>query len=112
MNTAISSRVRSVSENLALTQEELGDLLNTSQRTVSRWATGESAPQRAPKQRLLELVYISDQVRRVMKSEDANLWLFSPNRLLDGETPADLIKRREFRRVLALIDALAEGIVV
>lgn len=60
----------------------------------------------------MQLVYISEQLSRVMKPQDANLWLYTPNRLLDGSTPADLIKKQEFRRVQALIEALAEGIVV
>ena len=79
---------------------------------MSRWAAGEAAPQKNAKQRLLELGYIGEQLFKVMKPEDANLWLFSPNRLLKGETPAELIRRGEFRRVLALIEALSEGVVV
>ena len=112
MSTAIATRVRLLSEQLALTQGELGDLLNASQRTVSRWASGSSTPPPEPKQHLLELAYVAEQLGRVMKPDEANLWLFSPNRLLGGESPAELIRRREFRKVLALVQALGEGIVV
>jgi transcriptional regulator with XRE-family HTH domain len=112
MNAAIASRIRLVSENLALSQKDIGDLLNTTQRTVSRWTSGATSPQRLAKQRLLQLSYISEQLSQVLEPEDANLWLYTPNRLLDGATPADLIKQHEFRKVTALIDALAEGIVV
>jgi len=72
--------------------------------------SGEAAPQRDKKQRLLELVYIGEQLNKVVRAEDANLWIFSPNELLGGDSPADRIKQGDFRRVLALIDALAEGI--
>ena len=111
-NSAIATRVRSVSRQLELTQDELGRLLNSSPRTVSRWATGDVSPHSATKQRLLELGYIAEQLSRVMQPQDANLWLFAPNRLLKGEPPADLIRQGEFRKVLGLIEALAEGVVV
>ena len=112
MSTAIASRVRVLSEQLSLTQGELGNLLNTSQRTVSRWASGSGSPPPEPKQHLLELAYVGEQLARVMKPDDANLWIFAPNRLLNGESPAELIRRHDFRKVLALVQALGEGVVV
>jgi hypothetical protein len=39
------------------------------------------------------------------------LWIFSPNQLLSGDTPAERITTGDFKTVLALIDALAEGVV-
>jgi uncharacterized protein (DUF2384 family) len=47
-----------------------------------------------------------------MKPEDANLWLVTPNRLLDGSTPAELVQQQEVRMVQGLIDALADGVVI
>ncbi len=112
MSTAIAARVRMLADHLALTQNELGDLLNTSQRTVSRWAAGTSTPPPDPKQQLLELAYLGEHLAKVMKPDEANVWVFSPNRLLNGESPAQLIRRREFRKVLGLVHALGEGVVV
>jgi len=63
------------------------------------------------RQRLLELVYVGEQLSRVLRPEDANLWIFSRNPLLDGDTPAERIERGDFRAVLAVIEALAEGVV-
>jgi transcriptional regulator with XRE-family HTH domain len=112
MSTAIAARVKMLADQLALTQNELGDLLNTSQRTVSRWAAGTSTPPPDPKQQLLELAYLGEQLAKVMKPDEANVWVSSPNRLLNGESPAQLIRRREFRKVLGLIQALGEGVIV
>jgi hypothetical protein len=36
--------------------------------------------------------------------------VFAPNRLLEHRKPADLVREREYQRVLALIDAMAEGV--
>ncbi len=90
----------------------MGKLLKASPRAVSRWRTGESVPQRMTRQRLLELVYIGEQLSKVLKPEDANLWIFSRNDLLGGDSPAQRIERGDFKSVLALIEALAEGVVL
>lgn len=111
MTTAIATRVRNLSETLSLTQDDVGKLVNASPRAVSRWKTGESVPQRLTRQRLLELVYIGEQLSKVLRPEDANLWIFSRNELLDGDTPAERIERGDFKSVLSLIEALAEGVV-
>lgn len=42
----------------------------------------------------------------------SNVWMFSPNRLLEHRKPADLVRDGEYQRVLALIDAMAEGVFV
>ncbi len=63
------------------------------------------------RRRLLELVYVSDQLSKVLRPDDANLWIFSRNSLLDGDTPAERIERGDFSSVLDVIEALAEGVV-
>jgi hypothetical protein len=36
--------------------------------------------------------------------------MFAPNQLLEHRKPADLVREGEYRRVFALIDAMAEGV--
>ena len=48
----------------------------------------------------------------VLKPQAAHDWLFSPNGLLDHHKPVEVLAQGEFRRVLAMIDALAEGVFV
>jgi uncharacterized protein (DUF2384 family) len=60
----------------------------------------------------MQSAYISEQLSRLMKPEDANLWLVTPIRLLDGSTPAELVQQQEVRMVQGLIDALADGVVI
>ena len=111
MTNAISVRLEALSINLDLTHQDVGKLLNASPRAVSRWRSGESLPQRMTKQRLLELVYVGEQLAKVLRSDDANLWIFSRNELLEGDSPAKRIEGGDFESVLALIEALAEGVV-
>jgi hypothetical protein len=44
--------------------------------------------------------------------EGVEIWLKAPNKLLAGEVPLDLIWTGDVDRVLALIDALADGVVM
>jgi hypothetical protein len=89
----------------------VGKLVQASPRAVSRWKTGESVPQKLTRKRLLELGYVGDQLSKVLRPEDANLWIFSRNELLGNDTPAERIERGDFESVLAVIEALAEGVV-
>ncbi|MGH7281416.1 MAG: antitoxin Xre/MbcA/ParS toxin-binding domain-containing protein [Polyangiaceae bacterium] len=41
--------------------------------------------------------------------DEAHLWLFSPQRLLGGATPADRIEQDKVDDVLALIKQLQDG---
>lgn len=112
MAEALAAKVARTTERLGITQEELARITGTSQRSVARYLAGQVAPQALTKQRLLELAYVAEQISEVLKPEDANLWLHSPNKLLDHDSPARRIQAGDYRTVLALIEALADGIVV
>jgi transcriptional regulator with XRE-family HTH domain len=109
--SAIAERVDFLAKSMALTKQDVARIVGSSPREVSRWSAGEASPQRMTKQRLLELAFIGEQLSSVLAREDANLWIFSPNQLLSGDTPAERITTGDFKTVLALIDALAEGVV-
>jgi transcriptional regulator with XRE-family HTH domain len=110
--SSIALKVRDLSERAHLSQEDVGRIVGASGRTVARWAAGVT-PHRSARERLLELSYVADQLIEVLglSPDDANLWIFSPNRLLKGDKPADRIADGDYRSVLGLIDALADGIV-
>jgi transcriptional regulator with XRE-family HTH domain len=108
----LASRVNSIVDQLGLTQEEVGQIVDASARSISRWSTGASAPQRNSRQRLLELAYVADAVSEVLPRRKANIWMLSPNRLLDHDSPASRVQAGRYKDVLALIEALADGVVV
>jgi transcriptional regulator with XRE-family HTH domain len=110
--TAFRERVQEIEEQAELTHDEVAEIVGTSGRTVSRWGTGATVPQPDARKRLLELAYVSEQLAKVLKEGERNAWLFSPNRLLDHDTPADRIAKGDYRSVMALIEAMADGIVV
>ena len=109
--SATAERVQGLSQLAQLTQSEVGRIVDASPRTVARWAAGEVEPQPDARDRLLQLHYVARQLIEVLglAPSDANPWLFEPNQLLQGDTPADRLARGEFRLVLGLIEALADA---
>jgi len=97
---------------LGLTQDEIGDIVDASGRSVARWLRGEVVPQRLNKQRLIELAYVAELVAEVIPAHKANLWLLSPNKLLDHDSPADRIRQGRYRDVMGLVEAIADGVAV
>jgi uncharacterized protein (DUF2384 family) len=110
--SALATTVTSAIDRLGLTYEEVGEIVAASPRSVARWTAGKVVPQKLNRQRLLELAYVADAVAEVLPRDHANVWMFSPNRLLEHRKPADLVRDGEYQRVLALIDAMAEGVFV
>lgn len=51
-----------------------------------QWRRGS---QRLNKQRLVELAYVADALTEVLPAEAANLWMFTPNRVLDHDVTDD-----------------------
>ncbi len=112
MSETIAARVRELTDQLHLAQEEVAAIVGASSRTVARWSGGHTTPQRDARNRLLELRYVAAAAADVIRPEDVSLWLFEPNEVLDGDTPADRIRTGRYRDVLAVLNALAEGVIV
>ena len=107
---ALAEKVSGAMDTLGLSDEEVGSIVDASGRSVARWAAGEVVPQRLNKERLLELVYVADVLSEVLPRDHANTWLFSPQRALNHEKPATLIQEGRYKEVLALIEAMADGV--
>lgn len=107
---ALAYKVKGAVDSLGLSNEELGDIVGASPRSVHRWVLGEVVPQKLNKERLLDLAYIADALAEVLPRDHANVWMFSPNRMLDHARPADLVRDGQFKRVLDAIEAMADGV--
>lgn len=109
---ALAEKVGELITTLHLSHDEVGEIVDASGRSVARWASGDVVPHRLNKQRLIELAYVAEAVKGVIPADRANLWMFTPNRLLDHDKPADRIRQGDYRSVLAVIEAIADGVVV
>jgi putative toxin-antitoxin system antitoxin component (TIGR02293 family) len=108
----LAERLESASEGVGFDQADFARVLETSPRTVSRWLHRETAPRAEARERLLEILYVFDQLSRVLKPEAAHDWLLTPNEMLGHDKPVDLLAAGEYRRVLGVVEALAEGVFV
>ena len=106
-------KVRDLGERAHLSQDDVGRIVGVAPRTVARWVAGDALPHQSAKERLLELAYVAEQLIEVLglSPQDANLWIFTPNRYLGGSKPSDRIRDSDYRQVLDLIEALADGVV-
>jgi len=108
---ALALKVAELTASAALSYEDIGRIVDASARSVARWQSGDVVPQRLNKQRLIELAYVTQALHEVLEPHDANLWMFSPNRALRHDTPADRIRAGDYKVVLDLIEAMADGVV-
>lgn len=106
---AVASRLDAIKENAGIRGREIAQLLDTTPQTVSRWRQGKADPHPNKLQQLLTLEWLADQLHEFYPPEEGRLWLFSPHRLLGGDTPADRIQAGRAQDVLALIDQLRDG---
>lgn len=91
---------------------DVANLLGTRPETVSRWNQGKAFPRPDAQKLLLELEFVVDQLSDFYEPQEARLWLFSRQKLLGGEKPAELIQKGRAEDVIRMIDQLREGVFV
>jgi DNA-binding transcriptional regulator YiaG len=90
-----------------ISQQELGNAVGASVRTVQNWASGEAAPRSGSRERLLDLKYIVEELRSVYTEEGTEIWLHARNRNLGSRRPIDLITAGEVDAVIEEVQRLA-----
>ena len=109
MSGALARRLSGMKDHGGVNSREIAQLLDTTPETVSRWSTGKVEPRPNHLERLLVLEWLLGELSEFYDPDEARLWLFSPHKLLQGETPAARIKEDKVDEVLALIEQLRTG---
>ena len=113
MPTAIARKLDTIRSKGALTNADVANLLGLRPETISRWNRGHAFPHRESERELLEIEYIVDELSDFYdEPNEARMWLFSRQRLLDDERPADLIKQGRSQAVLDSIRKILEGVFI
>lgn len=110
MSNAIARRLESLQQKGAMRSVDVANLLGARPETVSRWNQGKAFPRPDAQKLLLNLEYIVDQLSDFYEPQEARLWLFSRQRLLGGEKPAELIQNGRADEVIALLDQMRDGV--
>jgi len=89
---------------------EVANLLGTRPETVSRWNQGRAYPHANTEKMLLELEYIIDQLADFYEPNEARQWIFAPQKLLAGGSPAELISTGRIEDVMRLVGQLRDAV--
>jgi uncharacterized protein (DUF2384 family) len=110
MSSQAVRRLGTVMERTSLDATSVARILDKDPKTVLRWLRSDHEPRWETVEQLLSLNVVLERLADVIEPTAAEEWLFTPVPALDYHRPADLVREGEFRRVLALIDSLAEGV--
>ena len=112
MSMRLAQRLAALASAVDLDPVEIARAVGTNPRTLSRWLAETTAPQRAQRERLLEVIAALERLSATLRPDAVHDWLLEPNPLLEYDKPIDLLGNGDFRRVLGAIDALADGVFV
>jgi hypothetical protein len=103
--------VEQLERDFDLTIADLARALDASPRTIERWRTQGTYPQRDTRLRLSALLALDRRLRDTFNNPQAiRVWLHAPSRYLGGLTPADAIRVGRVDRVEAALEALDSGV--
>lgn len=108
--TALARKLDVIRSKGGLKNTDVANLLDTRPETVSRWNQGKAHPHASTEKALLELEYIVDQLSDFYTPDQARQFVFARQRLLDGRSPAELIRQGSIDEVLLLVNQLRDGV--
>lgn len=112
MSNAVARKLDSIRNKGGLKNIDVANVLGLRPETVSRWNQGKAFPQPEAERALLELEYIVDELSDFYDPREARLWLFSRQKLLDGQIPAELIQAGRTEEVRSMIAQLRDGVFI
>lgn len=112
MSNAIARRLEAIQTKGAMRSADVANVLSVRPETVSRWNQGKAFPHPSTEKQLLELEFIVDQLSDFYEPQEARLWMFSRQKALGGEIPADLIQKGRVDEVLKAVNQLRDGVFV
>ena len=110
MTGAVAKRLETIKTKGAMRSTEVANLLGTRPETVSRWNQGRAYPQPSTEKTLLELEYIVELLADFYEPNEARQWIFAPQRLLEGQSPAELIQEGRIDDVHHLVKQMREAV--
>lgn len=96
---------------LDMGEVEIAAALGASPRSLRRWGSGESHPQRGSRARLARLVALTERLEETF-GENVGDWLYADSRYLGGMKPIEALKAGRVDRVEDALEALDSGVVL
>jgi hypothetical protein len=92
-----------------LSSADVARVVGVADRQVRNWSAGGNNPSGRNRDLLLELHYVTKQLRDVYTKEGAEIWLHGRKRSLAGRRPIDLLAEGAYDEVLDAIERLTAG---
>lgn len=106
---ALYARVVEDVRDSGLSSADIARIVGVAERQVRNWTSGGNTPSGRNRDRLLELHYVTRQLRDVYTRQGAEIWLHGRKRSLNDRRPVDLLAEGAYDQVLAVIDRLNAG---
>jgi hypothetical protein len=110
MSGAVARKLDSLRAKGAMKHTDVANILGTRPETVSRWNQGRAYPHASTEKTLLELEFIVDQLSDFYEPNEARLWIFSRQKHLGGDSPAELIREGRIDEVRRLVNQLRDAV--
>jgi uncharacterized protein (DUF2384 family) len=111
LNTTPERAIASLESRLSLGEPEIALALGISTRSLHRWSSGKSHPQRESRTHLARLLALADHLEETF-GENASEWLEADSRYLGGMKPVEALRAGRIDRVEDALEALDSGIVL
>ena len=107
---AVATRLEAIRAKGDLSFADVAVMLNTTPETVSRWRNGHREPRRTTEKDILELEFFINELAEIYDPKEARLFMFSPQKLLGGETPAKMIETGRMSDVRKLVNQIRDTV--
>lgn len=104
--SAFAESIERLIDSAGLTEDDIAEAAGVPSSDVVAWSHDEAEPTAEERDRVRELTFVVDRMAGVLRPEAIPAWLHRQIPLLGGETPLDLICRRESDAVRRLVAGL------
>lgn len=111
LNTTPKKAIAALESTLSMDEPEIALALGISTRSLHRWSSGESHPQRDSRTHLARLLALAEHLEEIF-GDNASEWLEADTRYLGGMKPIEALRAGRMDRVEAALEALDSGFVV
>jgi transcriptional regulator with XRE-family HTH domain len=111
LNITPEKAIAELGSRLSVSDSDVALALGISPRSLRRWSSGESHPQRESRTNLARLVALSERLEEAF-GENADEWLEADSRYLGGLKPIEALRVGRIDRVEDALEALDSGVVL
>ena len=111
LDTTPERAVAEVESRLSLSESDIALAVGISLRSLQRWGSGESHPQRGSRANLARLLALAGHLEDAF-GENAEEWLHADSRYLGGLKPIEVLRAGRIDRVEDALEALDSGVVL